>query len=192
MYLLYLKFKAFSVIHRQEIRKFAVLPACILIGLYTCLVILNTLNKVGENPVLFICFVCLAVFVIFLACVLSLDITDLQKKILCINLKTKYKRCNELIDILMDIARKRKNFQFEYGFTMFVATENVIDEPYIVAIRDNTGDTIAEYHKALHDMLIYKSENRPNQLLFKEFLIGIIEYKEDYIRLERLILQIGC
>ena len=41
-------------------------------------------------------------------------------------------------------------------------------------------------------MLIYKSENRPNQLLFKEFLIGIIEYKEDYIRLERLILQIGC
>lgn len=192
MYLLYLKFKAFSVIHREQIRKFAVLPSCVLIGVYGTLVVLHTMNKVNENPVLFICFLCLTVFVIFLACVLSLDITDLQKKILCNHLKTKYNKCNELIEILISIARKRKNFQFEYGFTMFVGMENVIDEPYIISIRDNKGDTIATHHESLHNMLIYKSENRPNQLLFKEFLIGIVEYEEDYIRLEKLILQIGC
>lgn len=192
MILLYLKFKAFSVMYREQIRRFAVFPSCVLIILYGCLVVLNTMNKVNENPVLFICFICLTIFVIFLACVLSLDITDLQKKILCTHLKTKYSRCNELIDILMNIARKRKNFHFEYGVTLFVGMDNTIDEPYIVSITDSKGDQIAEYSSSLHNMLIYKSENRINQLLFKEFLIGIIEYEEDYIRLEKLILQIGC
>ena len=179
MHLFYLKYKAFLVINRTKLHKIGKLVVAIV-----CLSLINLIvaDYIGHTKYHFIStllFAGLSFSSILLVTIFHDNISDLDKKILCQNLSTGYKECDELIEQIVECARKRKRFTFKHGYTFLVVMDNVIDEPYII---DNSMTHI--------NRIIYPCTSHEGVVFLREILYQIIEKPDDYYKLERIRVEI--
>lgn len=180
MYLFYLRYKAFLVIHRNTFHKIGK----VIVGI-VCLSLINLIvadTMVGYSKYHFastLLFAALSFGAIFLITIFHDNISDMDKKILCQNLSTGYKECDDLINEIVECARKRKHFKFKYGHTFRVAMDNLIDEPYIL---DKSSTHI--------NRAIYPCTSHEGVVFLREILYSMIEKRDDYYKLERILVEI--
>ena len=184
MYLLYLKYKAFLVIHRKVLHKIGnVLVGFVVLSLAVMIVVNYFQEYFSTTTELLVAssFVTSALSALLSAVVFHDRVSDLDKKILCQNLSTGYKRCDELIELIIKTARKRHRFKFKYGHEFDIAMDDIIDEPYVI-----------DLGYSYKDLIIYPCTTHPGVLFLRELLYSIVEEEKDYVRLEKILLDIGC
>lgn len=189
MYLLYLRYKAFLIRHKKLLRFVFIVNTTYLGGLLT---ICCSLLIMGRDPtwlfrMLNNTTIISSCLFIPLVCIFDqLKLTDLQKKVLCINLKTGYERCDKLIDMIIVAARQRESilhFSYKGLETSGVFLNATIDEPVInpSTINDNI----------LEKYIIYKMPppSGENWLYLKEFLVAYTDNPLDCVELEKTFIE---
>jgi len=186
MYLLYLRYKAVLIRYKKILMFVFVANVTYLIGI---LIIAISFLIMGREPNWLFGWYTIVSSCIFipLATVFNqMMLTDIQKKILCMHFRTGYKRCDDLIDIIVKAARKKESilkFTYKGLETSAVYLNTVIDEPII------DPATINGIH--LTPLIKYpmRKSDGENWLYLREFLVSYTDSPTDYIELEKTFID---
>lgn len=181
MYLLYLRYKAFLIRHKLIVTIIFAINIGFLIFVLTiaiCFLIKESIpNWLFGYPFLASACIFIPLCIVFE----NSKLTDLQKKILCIHLKTGYKRCDQIIETIIKEVRKRKSvLKFAYkGLEVSGLYVNIVDEPIV------NPATINGIH--LTPLIKYPmpTSDGENWLYLREFLVSYTDNPLDYVELEK-------
>jgi hypothetical protein len=192
--LIYLRIKAYLINYEKRIENFClILNINLLISITGIGVFFELINR--DNVITYICIVqsIYIARVIFTFLNRRWQLTDLEKKILVCNRKTKNDNANKLIDEIIIACRKKNTIRINKWAiydTITIHNENKINEPVLTICtiyENNTKIELAHYKP----FMLYPMGSLIPNIFLKEFLIILVEKKGlSTIQLEKLLIEV--
>lgn len=194
--LLYLRIKSKIIKNHEHIKTIGE----ILIMLVMIQVIIGCFGKAFNSSVLLnfvglpflFCVGILTTIIIFY----HMTISDLNKKVLLINIKVENENINKLIDEIIKYAKKKNSFQIK-NWTIYdeigVYNDETINEPIVTSCWTYTdnGKARTDFCNA-EDFVIYPlSKEYTDNIYLKEFLITLVNKRGvNEVHLEKLLIDL--
>jgi len=186
MYLLYLRCKAFLIRHKLIVRIIFGVNIAFLISLFS--IGIKSLIQDSSRGWIFGWPFLTSTCILVPLCVIfeHLKLNDIQKKVLCMHFRTGYKKCDDLIEMIIKAARKKElilKFTYKELETSAVYLNTVIDEPIVDPATIN-----GIYLTPLIKYPMPQADG-DNWLYLREFLVSYTNNSTDYMELEKTFIK---